>query len=180
MDLLDVLGINSIPFVTSSYSSGILLQTAAIAPQRISHAILHVPSGIAHGSVLKIMTKLMIPWILYILFPNQKRLIKAFSPMMTELNDDFLKFSDIMLRTYKMEMRGPREVRKEELRNFLAPTFIIAARDDIFFPADKVIPKAKEIFKNLTKSVYIEGKHLSSKKTLAYVNKLIIEFLIEN
>ena len=179
IDVLDELKLKSVPFVTSSYSAGILLQVAAIAPERISQAVLHVPSGIAHGPILPMITKLMIPWILYMISPNRKRLIKAFAPMVTEDNKDFLDFSDIMLRTYIMEMRGPREISKDELKDFKAPTLVIAAKDDIFFPADKVIPKAKIIFQNLVKTEYIEGSHLSSKKTLVHVNDEIIEFLME-
>ncbi|MBW9153497.1 alpha/beta fold hydrolase [Clostridium estertheticum] len=177
IDVLDELGLKSVPFVTSSFSSGLLLQVAAIAPERISKAVLHVPSGIAHGPILPMITKLIIPWLIYMLFPNRNRLISAFAPMMTENNEDFLEFADVMLRTYKMELRGPREVSKKELKDFIAPTFVISAKDDIFFPADRVIPKSKTIFQNLLKIERIDGGHLSSKKTLECVNNKIIEFL---
>ncbi|AGK98126.1 alpha/beta fold hydrolase [Clostridium pasteurianum] len=179
IDVLDQLNLKSVPFVTSSFSSGILLQVAAIAPARISQAVLHVPSGISHGAILPMITKLMIPWILYTIFPSRNRLLKAFAPMMTETNEDFLEFSDAMLRTYKMEMKGPREVSKEELKGFIAPTFVIAAKDDIFFPADSVIPRAKTIFQNLVKTECIDGGNLSSKNTLEYVNHKIVEFINE-
>ena len=179
INVLDQLNLKCVPFVTSSFSSGILLQITAIAPERIAQAVLHVPSGIAHGAILPMITKLIIPWTIYTLLPNHNRLITAFAPMMTETNEDFLEFSDVMLRTYRMEMRGPREVSKEELKNFSAPTFVIAAKDDIFFPAYKVIPKAKTIFKNLVKTECINGRHLSSKSTLEYVNHKIVKFLNE-
>lgn len=179
VDVLNGLNLSSVPFVTSSYGAGILLQTASISPERISHAILLVPSGIAHGPILPMIYKLIIPWTMYKFFPTRDRLIKAFAPMMTEINEDFLEFTDAMLCNYKMELRGPREVSKEELINFNAPTFVIASKDDIFFPAHKVIPKAMKIINNVVKTEYIYGKHLSSKKTLEYVNSKIIEFLNE-
>jgi len=116
---------------------------------------------------------------MYPLFPKQDRLINALQCMMTEINEDFLEFCDVILRDYKMELRGPKEFTKKELKNFKAPTFVISARDDVFFPADKVIPKAKAIIPNLTKTEYIDGGHLSSKKTLEHVNREIINFLNE-
>ena len=176
VDVMDGLNLKSVPFVTSSYSSSILLQLAYIAPERISQAILHVPSGIAHGPIMP-MIKIIVQWLMYPLFPKRDRLINALQCMMTEINEDFLEFCDVMLRDYRMELRGPKEFTKRELKNFKAPTFVISARDDVFFPADKVIPKAKEIIPNLTKTEYIDGGHLSSKKTLEHVNREIIKFL---
>jgi len=178
VDLMDGLNLECAPFVTSSYSSSILLQVASIFPERISHAVLHVPSGIAHGPILPMM-KTMVQWLTYPLHPSRDRLVKALHSMMTDLNEDFLEFCDAMLRDYKMELRGPREFSKKELENFTAPTFVIAAKDDVFFPADKVIPQAKNIIQNLAETMVIEGGHLSSKPVLAAVNEKIINFLTE-
>lgn len=176
VDVMDGLNLESVPFVTSSYSSSILLHLATIAPERISQAILYVPSGIAHGPILP-MIKIMVRWLIYPLFPKRDRLINAMKPMMTEINEEFLEFCDAMIRDYKMELRGPKEFTKEELKNFKSPTFVIAAKDDIFFPADRVIPKANDIFQNLVRTECIDGRHLSSKKILEYVNHKVIEFL---
>lgn len=176
VDVMDGLSLESVAFVTSSYSSGILLQTASFAPERISQAILHVPSGIAHGPIMPMM-KIIVQWLTYPVFPKRDRLIKAFQSMVTETNEDFLEFCDAMLRDYRIELRGPKEFTKEELKNFKAPTFVIAAKDDIFFPANKVIPKAKYVIQNLTKIECIDGGHLSSKETLEHVNNEIIEFI---
>lgn len=179
IDVLDGLKIESASFVTSSFSSGMLLQTASMAPKRIRQAVFHVPSGIAHGPIFP-MLKIMARWMTYPICPNRKKLIDAFKPMTTEVNEEFLEFCDAMLRDYKIEMRGPKEFTREELNNFTAPTFVLAAKNDIFFPADKVIPKAKGMFRNLVKVECIDGGHLSSKSTLEHVNKEIIEFINEN
>lgn len=111
------------------------------------------------------MLKIMVRWMTYPIHPSREKLINAFNPMTTEINGEFLEFCDVMLRDYKIEMRGPKEFTREELKNFTAPTFVIAAKNDIFFPADKVIPKAKAMFCNLVKVEYIDGGHLSSKST---------------
>jgi pimeloyl-ACP methyl ester carboxylesterase len=176
LDVLDGLKMDRAAFVTSSYSSGMLLQAASLAPERIAKAALHVPSGIAHGPLLPIVTKLMIPWIVYRLRPSRSCLEKAFLPMMTELNEEFLEYTEMMLRHYKMVMEPPREIRKEEIEKFLSPVLVIAAKKDIFFPASKVIPRAKQIFRNVEVEE-IEGNHLSSSKTLEYVNWRIDQFL---
>jgi pimeloyl-ACP methyl ester carboxylesterase len=177
IDILDALKMDQAAFVTSSYSAGILLQLACIAPERISRAALHVPSGIAHGSLVPIVTKLMLPWMMYRVRPSQARLQKAFLPMMTELNEEFLAYTDMMLRHYKMVMEPPREIKEEEIERFQMPVLVIAAKEDIFFPASKVIPRSKRLFGNLEVEE-IEGNHLSSRKTLEHVNWRIDRFLM--
>ena len=142
---MDGLNLKSVPFVTSSYSSSILLQLAYIAPERISQAILHVPSGIAHGPIMP-MIKIIVQWLMYPLFPKRDRLINALQCMMTEINEDFLEFCDVMLRDYRMELRGPKEFTKRELKNFKAPTFVISARDDVFFLRIKLFQRQKKLF----------------------------------
>ena len=43
----------------------------------------------------------------------------------------------------------PRPAHNGELDDFKAPTIVIAGKNDILFPASRIIPRAKEIFPNL-------------------------------
>jgi pimeloyl-ACP methyl ester carboxylesterase len=46
VDVLDGLGLDQAPLMGGSYGAGILLRAAAYAPERISKAILFIPSGL--------------------------------------------------------------------------------------------------------------------------------------
>ena len=70
VDLLDNLGIEKSSFVGPSYGAGIILRTAAYAPERISNAVLLMPSGIANGSLWRMIIKIIYPMFLYRLFPT--------------------------------------------------------------------------------------------------------------
>ena len=50
-----------------------------------------------------------------------------------ESDDIRREFFDLMMSCYKMELKGPKEYRKEELNSFEAPLLIIASGKDIFF-----------------------------------------------
>lgn len=88
---------------------------------------------------------------MYPLFPRRDKLIKALQSMMTEINEDFLEFCDAMLRDYKIELRGPKEFTRKELKDFKSPTFVIAAKDDVFFQRIKLFQKQRRLFKTLEK-----------------------------
>ena len=86
------------------------------------------------------------------------------------------EFFDIMMSSYKMEMRTPREYKKKELISFTSPLLIIASENDIFFPASRVFRKAREIFAGSVTTVEIDSKHLPSDETMIDVCKRTKEF----
>ncbi len=179
IDVLDGLGLDRVPFVTSSFGSGIFLRLATVAPTRISQAALVMPSGIANGSMLRIMKELLFPWLVYIFFPNRGRLIRACQPMMSEMDEDFIQLVDLMLRNVKIRAEGPRLTSKSDLAKFQAPVLIFVADDDVFFPASRVEPRAREIIPNLVALERVPGHHLAAKKDLAYINECVRKFLRE-
>ena len=178
-EILDKLNVDKIPFVVSSYSSAMLLILAKVSPEKISKAVLLVPSGIAHGSILSIVRKQMLPFMTYSIKATDTRLKKAFEPMLTEEDAIWYDFFHIMLTDYKMEMRAPREFSAKEMENLKAPLFIIASNEDIFFPANRVFTKADKIFKNIKIKKTITGKHLPASSTMNTLCDEITSFLLE-
>ena len=178
IDLLDNLGIEKSSFIGPSYGAGIILRTAAYAPERISNAVLLVPSGIVKGS----FWKMILPMLLYRLFPSRDRLLKAARPMFTEDMDEItLDVIGSVFLHVKLETQMPRLATKEELAGFKAPTLVMAGEKDIFFPANKILPRAEEIIPNLVAAESLHGSgHFPSTKTLDYINNRIKMFLKES
>ncbi len=182
VDLLDNLGIEKASFIGPSYGAGIILRMAAYAPERISNAVLLMPSGIANGSLWQMITKIVCPMLLYRLFPSRSRLLQAVRPMFTEDMDEIAV--DVIGSVYlhvKLETQMPRFATKEELIDFKAPTLVLAGKKDIFFPANKILPRTKEIIPNLIAAESLQGcRHFPSRETLHYINDRTRIFLREN
>lgn len=83
-DLLDGLGLDRVPLIGSSYGAGIILRAAAVAPERIERAVLHVPSSIAAGSVWRMGIEAALPMLLFRADPSQSRLERAARPLAVE------------------------------------------------------------------------------------------------
>jgi pimeloyl-ACP methyl ester carboxylesterase len=179
LDLLDHFNIQKANLIGPSYGAGIILRTAAYAPDRISRAVLMVPSGIASGSMGKMMFKIVFPMLMYKAFPSEKRLRKTVNPMMSEeVNRISLDVIGSIFRYVKLETKMPKITEKEELKDFKAPTIVFSSENDIFFPADKINPRAKEIIPNLVYAKTLKGNgHFPSKASLALINKDIKEFI---
>ena len=175
-EVLDHYEEKKISFVVSSYSSSMFLSFAKRWPERVESALLLVPSGIAHGPVLPMMGKMVVPFLKYYLRPSEKTLDAVIETMGGKDDPVWREFFNLMMSSYKMEMKPPREYTREELTKFNAPLLIAASENDIFFPAGIVFKKAKEIFSGPVTTVEIDSKHLPSEKTMSDVCKQIKDF----
>ncbi len=153
------------------------LSFAGMYPENVRSALLLVPSGIAHGSVLPMMGKMVVPFMKYYFSPSGKTLDAVIESMGGKGDPVWREFFDIMMSSYKMEMRPPREYKKREMISFKAPLLIIASEKDIFFPASRVFRRAREIFAGPITTIEIDSKHLPSDETMVDVCKRTIEFL---
>lgn len=178
-DVLDGLDLDRAALVGPSYGAGIILRMAACAPERISKAALLVPSGIASGSTYRMAREIALPMLRYRLSPSRERLRRAVLPMFTEEpEEDVLRVVGAVFRHVKVERRLPKLATREELARFDAPVMVIAGENDLFFPAEKVLPRAREVIPNLVASERLEGSgHFPSRRGLARVNELVRDFL---
>ena len=166
-EVLDHYECKKISFAVSSYSSAMFLSFAKYYPDMVDRALLLVPSGIAHGPILPMMTKMVGPFIKYYFKPSEKTLDAVIKTMGGKGEQDWRDFFDLMMSSYKMEMKPPKEYKAKELESFTAPLLIIASENDIFFPADRVFKKAAQIFKGPITTVKIDSLHLPSEEAMA-------------
>ncbi len=175
-EVLDHYREERISFVVSSYSSAMFLSFARRYLERVQSALLLVPSGIAHGSILPMLGRIVLPFMKYYFRPSEKTLDEVLASMGGKGDPVWREFFDIMMSSYKMEMRPPREYKKQEMILFHAPLLIIASEKDIFFPAGRVFGKAGKIFAGPVTMVEIDSKHLPSDETMVAVCKRTKEF----
>jgi pimeloyl-ACP methyl ester carboxylesterase len=67
---------------------------------------------------------------------------------------------------------------EDQLAGFKAPTFLVAAENDLFFPAKKVIPRSKQLLPNVTETMLLKGStHYPLPAYLEKINRRIHAFL---
>lgn len=176
-EILDKINIDKISFIVSSYSASMLLSLAQFKPEKIDKSVLIVPSGIAHGKIMPMITKMMLPFMKYYFKPTEEGLKGIVEVMCGTCDKLWCEFFDLMMSSYKMEMRAPKEFNKNELKNFTSDVLIFASNYDIFFPADKVFEKSEMIFQGTCDRHLINSKHLPDDETMKDVCDKIVEFL---
>jgi pimeloyl-ACP methyl ester carboxylesterase len=181
VDVLDALGLQQPPLMGGSYGAGILLRAAAYAPDRIGRAVLFIPSGLV-SIPFSTMLYLLGGLGLYRLAPTPGRLRRILRPMFNAepIGEEVIEISEAVFRLVRIEPEMPRNVRREELTKFKAPTLVMAAEKDGLFPAEAVIRRAREVVPNLVAAEVIAGAtHYLPARHHAQLSERIDEFLQE-
>ncbi|HUV08422.1 MAG TPA: alpha/beta hydrolase [Spirochaetia bacterium] len=177
-DVLDGLGLERAAFIGGSFGAGIILRLAAYTPERIAKAALFVPSGVVRVPFRSMVFRIGLPYLIFRLSPNRKRLLRAVSWMGDEMDDDMLALMEALFNHLRMEKKMPRPATVEELEGFRAPVLVIAAEKDALFPGDAVIRRAKEVIPNLVAAECLRGgTHLPSKRDGEYICRRIVAFM---
>jgi pimeloyl-ACP methyl ester carboxylesterase len=162
-DVITGLGYKKMNCFGNSYGGGILVKLMCVAPEKIEKAVLLVPSGISNVSTFDVSIKMGIPMMFYIMTKKDKWLKKAILPMA-------IHEKNITAATYEMVKNSfehvvvkagmPSNVKADDLKKCVAPTFVIAAENDCMFPGKKVIEKAEKMIPNLKTHLLMNQGHL--------------------
>ncbi len=177
VDVLDGLGLGRVPFVGISYGAGLVLRLAGLAPERVAGSALVSPAGIAAGPIWPMIRETALPMLLYRASPNRERLLRAARPILTDPEEPYVRQLGLVYRHVKLDRQLPRAATREELTGYQAPTLLFAAENDPFFPAEKVIPRAREIISNLETETLSDDRHVPSRETFDRINERTTAFL---
>ncbi|WP_284036821.1 alpha/beta hydrolase [Neobacillus sp. 114] len=177
-ELMTYFGVEKAAFAGPSYGAGILLRLAASMPQKIACSVLICPAGIALGSKFEMITKILVPLII---FKGTKSAVQL-QKIADNMSDGFMKEIDkeiigSIFNYTKLEQDMPKLTEKRELLRYTAPTMVIAGNKDVFFPEKKIGPAAKEIIPNLANYEVFNMGHIPSEEQLVVINEKIKEFL---
>lgn len=177
-EVLEKLELEKVNVIGISYGAFIVEKLITHKPERIEKCVLVVPSGIVNGDIWNSTKKLTFPLIRWKITKSEKHL-KSFLNAFVPDDDDFLyRMLSVMMKGIKLDTRIPELLKPIEIENFKAPVYIIAAKNDVYFPGEKIVKRSKELFSNL-KEVYLleNSKHMPSKDNHPIIQQKIKEWI---
>ncbi|WP_438423900.1 alpha/beta fold hydrolase [Aquimarina macrocephali] len=177
-EVLEKLEIKKVNVVGISYGAFIVEKLITYKPQRIEKCVLVVPSGIVNGNIWESTKKLTFPLIRWSITKKEKHL-KSFLSAFVPIEDDFLfQMLSLIMKGVKLDTRIPKLLKPKEVENFKAPVYVIAAKDDVYFPGEKIAQRSKKLFSNLKEVHLLENsKHMPSKNSYPIIQKKIVEWI---
>lgn len=149
-EVISAIGYTKINCCGESFGGGILAKLMCVAPEKVEKAVLIVPAGINNAFPIS-STKMMIPLIKYCATKNEKYIKQTAMYMsVTEeaLDKDTMDTIKDSFDNVKTKVGMPSNISSELIKNYTAPTLVIASEKDCLFPAKKVLPRAKKLFVN--------------------------------
>ena len=164
-EVIKKLNLEQVTCIGISYGSFILQKLISYYPNIVSNCILVVPSGLVNGAFLPSLTKLTLPLMKFMITKTDKSLRSFIRSFVPEDDTFMFRMQKALLLGVKIDFRRPKLLNKKDVSNYNKPTFMIVADNDIFFPADKSVKKAKQIFKYLNGVHYLKDcKHMPHQK----------------
>lgn len=183
-DVITSLGFEKINCMGGSFGAGVLAKLMCVSPEKISRAVLVVPSGICNVATANIMFSMGIPMLLYILTRKEKWLVKAITPMSIKsefIDGDTMEMVRETFENVRVKAGMPSNIKFEDIKNYNAPTLLLAGEKDVLFPGEKVIERAKRLIPNLEAHLLKDCGHMYffSEENMKFVNSRATEFLSE-
>jgi pimeloyl-ACP methyl ester carboxylesterase len=182
-DVADAFEFEAVPLVGISHGAGVVLETAAYAPHRISEAVLVVPAGFGTPLALG-LARVVLPALGYRLVPNRRLLRWALAGLFTDpldaVPDVVVETVGLALRTSDLAAEFPGPDDATALHSFEAPTLLITAENDPFFPGQTIATRAEAMLPSLAESVMLAGeRHFLSTRARQTVTTQIRSFLAQ-
>ena len=159
-DVLDALGLEKAHVYGASYGGFIARKLAEIAPERIDRLVLLVPAGVVSGPIFEGITKAGIPLFLYKTMGSKSALQKLVDAMLSAPDAELFEYFGHAFKHYKLDLTVPPLGSPEPLAKFDRPTLVLAADSDVYFPADAMKKRVKELFPQAVVEVLANSRHI--------------------
>ncbi len=175
-ELLIQLGLESVTLAGFSFGGLIILKTLAFDESRIKAAYLAAPAYIVNGNPLKLLWKMFIPMKRYMKTGKPKHIRRFLSEIFTDDDPFALAFLSQVFLHFEMDFTPVPVISKKEAGRIRTPVTLFAAKQDLVFPGERMIKRAKRIFPSLRQAVLFEdSKHVQARVHNDQIEKFIME-----
>ncbi|WP_046756818.1 alpha/beta fold hydrolase [Kordia jejudonensis] len=175
-ELINALQLKNVVMAGFSFGGLIILKTLEFNEKNIKEVYLTAPAYIVNGNPLRALFSIFIPMKRFIKTQNIKYIDKFLFKVFTERDEFAVKFLSKVFLHFHMDFTPVPVIHSKMANLITTPINLFAAKNDLFFPGNKMIKRAKKIFPSLVSVQLIENsKHVQSKAQNEQIEKIIIQ-----
>ncbi|MGB6036184.1 MAG: alpha/beta hydrolase [Cryomorphaceae bacterium] len=177
-EVIDQLNLADVTLAGFSFGGLIILKTLEHDESKIKEVFLSAPAYIVNGNPLKALFKIFIPMRRY-MRSGKPKFVEAFLKEVFTDRDEFaIQYLSKVFQHFQMDFTPVSVISSENAGLIKTPITLIAAKDDVMFPGEKMIKRASKIFPSIKKSLLLKNsKHVQSKEDTVLIENLIFEGL---
>lgn len=178
--VFDGLGLQKPPCIAASYGAFVLQRLIAFAPDRIGSIAFVVPAGFANASLFATLSKVLLPLMRFYRTRKETDLVRFMSAFFTRTDAFSIAWQKAALLGLNLDLRKPPVLTEKEAAGFTGPVYMLAADDDVFFPAAKGIARCRKLFRGFRESAVLEGsKHVPAPDAFPRIERQVEAWLEE-
>jgi pimeloyl-ACP methyl ester carboxylesterase len=175
-ELADVLNVTSFYLAGFSLGGLVALKILEYRSDMVKECFLASPAYIVNAFPLQPLMKLFIPLKRYIKKLESRPLEKVVQNLFSEPDDFAYRFLASVFQHFELDFSPIPTISFSAARRISTPLHIIAAENDLIFPASKMEKRAKMIFKNLRDfKIASQSKHVIGRRLTADFESYIIK-----
>jgi predicted acyltransferase (DUF342 family) len=154
----------------------VILKTLISSEDKIKEVYLASPAYIVNGNPLKALFKVFIPMKQYMRTKKIKFVEKFLSEVFTDRDEFAIKYLSKVFLHFNMDFTPVPVISEAEAKGIKTPITLIAAKNDIMFPGEKMLKRTSKIFLSIKKTVLLENsKHVQNKTDNLKIEEIIMK-----
>lgn len=175
-EVIDGLELSEVSLAGFSFGGLVILKTLINQESKIKEVFLSAPAYIVNGNPIKALWKFFIPMRFFMKTKKEKYLNRFLNEAFSEPDHFAKNYLAAVFTYFKMDFTPVPVITTQEASKIQTPITLIAAENDIIFPGEKMLKRAKKIFPSVKHTLLLKGsKHVQNKQ-----DNLVISNLIRN
>lgn len=176
-EVIDNLELKNVTLAGFSFGGLVILKALEFKDANIKDVFLTAPAYIVNGNPLRALFKVFIPMKRYMKTKKAKYVERFLKELFTESDAFASQFLSKVFLDFKMDFTPVPVINRREANAIITPITLIAAKNDIMFPGEKMIKRAHKIFPSLKETILLEeSKHVQNSDD----NKRIVNLISRN
>ena len=177
-EVIDHLKLKNVTLAGFSFGGLIILKALEFKDANIKEVFLTAPAYLVNGNALKAMFKVFIPMKRYIKTKKVTYVERFLNELFTEKDAFAIEFLSKVFLHFKMDFSPVPIIKTQAAKAIKTSITLIAAKNDLMFPGEKMIKRANKIFPSLKKVILLEqSKHVqNSVDNKRIVNLIHVDF----
>jgi pimeloyl-ACP methyl ester carboxylesterase len=173
-EVIDHLKLKEVTLAGFSFGGLAILKALEFKDANIKEVFLTAPAYIVNGNPLKALFKVFIPMKRYMKTKKIKYIERFMNELFTEKDAFAIEFLSKVFLHFKMDFSPVPVIKTQDAKSIKTSITLIAAKNDLMFPGEKMIKRANKIFPSLKKVFLLEqSKHVQN----SVDNKRIINLI---
>ena len=162
-EVIEQLQLRSVTLAGFSFGGLVILKTILHSEKNIKQVFLTAPAFIVNGNPIKALFKFFIPMKRFMKTEHPKYLHQFLDAAFTEKDQFAYEFLTSVLLHFTMDFAPVPTIKTQDALRITTPIHLFAAKNDIIFPGEKMIKRAKKIFPSLQHTMLLQNsKHVQN------------------